>query len=193
MKPFYALTLIAVFCLMSFSKAQNPQPLPFEDISTYPDAYTSGTVAARMVESLGFRYRYATQGLEEENMDYRASEVARTIGETMDHIYGLSIVVHNSVIEEAYTKKDGLDLMEGREESLHLLKAVYDRLLIMDDKEVSAISVRDEHPFWILINGPLVDAIWHSGQIATLRRAAGNPMPKGVNVFLGKYSGKVEE
>lgn len=63
----------------------------------------------------------------------------------------------------------------------------------MDDAEIAAVKVRGEHPLWILINGPLADALWHSGQVATLRRAAGNPMPKGVNVFLGKYSGEVKE
>jgi hypothetical protein len=40
-------------------------------------------------------------------------------------------------------------------------------------------------PIWNLMNGPLEDAIYHTGQIVSFRRTAGNPIPKGVNVFLG--------
>ena len=193
MKPYTFLFIIALFCHMNFVNAQETRPLPFADISTYPDSFSPGTVAARMVESLGFRYRYATQGLQDENMDFKASDDARSIGETLLHIYDLSIVIHNAVMETPYTKLAETSPMEAREESLHLLKAVYNRLVSMDDAEIAAVKVRGEHPLWILINGPLADALWHSGQVATLRRAAGNPMPKGVNVFLGKYSGEVKE
>ncbi|QDH78486.1 hypothetical protein FKX85_05340 [Echinicola soli] len=189
MKPVYISCLLAFLSHMHFASAQVSRDLPFADISTYPQEMTSATVAARMVESLGFRYRYATQGLEDENMDFRASEDARTIGETMLHIYGLSMVIHNSVMEKPYAKKERLSPMKAREISLYLLKTVYDQLLSMDDDELKAITVRGDYPFWILINGPLADALWHSGQVATLRRAAGNPMPKGVNVFLGTYNG----
>ena len=40
--------------------------------------------------------------------------------------------------------------------------------------------------FWNQLNGPISDAIWHSGQVVMNRRASGNPLRKGVNVFLGK-------
>ena len=40
-------------------------------------------------------------------------------------------------------------------------------------------------PVWNLMNGPLQDAIYHTGQIVSFRRTTGNPIPKGVNVFLG--------
>jgi hypothetical protein len=36
-----------------------------------------------------------------------------------------------------------------------------------------------------LINGPITDAIYHTGQVVSFRRTSGNPIPKGVNVFLG--------
>ncbi len=42
-----------------------------------------------------------------------------------------------------------------------------------------------ENPFWNQINGPIEDAIWHSGQIVVLRRASGNPIDPKVNVFKG--------
>jgi hypothetical protein len=41
-------------------------------------------------------------------------------------------------------------------------------------------------PFWNQINGPISDALWHCGQVVMNRRASGNPLQKGVNVFIGK-------
>ena len=44
---------------------------------------------------------------------------------------------------------------------------------------------RSEFPLWNLINGPISDALYHTGQVVSFRRSSGNPIPKGVNVFLG--------
>jgi len=43
-----------------------------------------------------------------------------------------------------------------------------------------------QFPFWNVINGPISDAIWHTGQVVSFRRTSGNPFPKGVNVLTGK-------
>jgi hypothetical protein len=43
-----------------------------------------------------------------------------------------------------------------------------------------------EFPFWNLINGPISDALWHTGQLVLMRRAAGNPINPKVSVFTGK-------
>ena len=43
-----------------------------------------------------------------------------------------------------------------------------------------------EFPFWNLLNGPLADAIYHTGQLVSFRRTTGNPVQTGVNVFRGK-------
>ena len=40
-------------------------------------------------------------------------------------------------------------------------------------------------PIWNLINGPIEDLVYHTGQIVSFRRTTGNPIPKGVNVFMG--------
>ena len=36
-----------------------------------------------------------------------------------------------------------------------------------------------------LFHGPISDALYHTGQIVVFRRASGNPIPKGVNHFMG--------
>ena len=43
-----------------------------------------------------------------------------------------------------------------------------------------------EYPFWNMINGPIADAIYHTGQIVAFRRASGNPIQKGVRMLTGK-------
>ena len=41
-------------------------------------------------------------------------------------------------------------------------------------------------PFWNQLNGPIEDAVWHSGQIVVFRRASGNPISKKISVSTGK-------
>lgn len=43
-----------------------------------------------------------------------------------------------------------------------------------------------EYPFWNQINGPIEDAVWHAGQIVSLRRSAGNPFDSKVSLLSGK-------
>ena len=44
-----------------------------------------------MIDGLGFRYYWATHGLRPEDLNYKPSETNRTIEETIDHIYNLSL------------------------------------------------------------------------------------------------------
>ncbi|NNF21370.1 MAG: hypothetical protein HKN67_05475, partial [Saprospiraceae bacterium] len=42
------------------------------------------------------------------------------------------------------------------------------------------------YPFWNLLNGPLADAMWHTGQVVSHRRSSGNPFDSTVSLFSGK-------
>ena len=70
--------------------------LPYYQIPPYPETYTAGTVAARLIDGLGFRYYWATEGLRPEDLQFRPNEAARTTEETLDHIYELSILIVNA-------------------------------------------------------------------------------------------------
>jgi hypothetical protein len=79
-----------------------------------------------------------------------------------------------------------------RSETLAFLKIATEQLKLMNPKELEALEVIFERgggqvrfPLWNLINGPISDAIYHTGQVVSFRRSSGNPIPKGVNVFLG--------
>ena len=41
------------------------------------------------------------------------------------------------------------------------------------------------YPFWNEINGPISDALWHTGQIVSFRRSSGNPFPSNISVLQG--------
>ena len=80
---------------------------------------------------------------------------------------------------------------ELREGTLnHLQRAISALDEVTDFSELSVKIVRPtqtyEFPFWHLINGQISDALWHSGQVVMNRRASGNPIKSGVNVFLGR-------
>ena len=72
--------------------AQELDQLPYYEVPDYYSEYTAGTVAARMIDGLGFRYRWATEDLREEDLKFRPSEGARSTLETIDHILNFIII-----------------------------------------------------------------------------------------------------
>jgi len=74
-------------------KTNNNEELPYRQIPDYPKMYTPGNVAARVVDGLGYRYYWATEGLAAKDLEYKPSEDGRCTGETIDHILGLSLTI----------------------------------------------------------------------------------------------------
>ncbi len=163
---------------------QDKAKLPYYEIPNYPNTYTAGTVAARMVDGLGFRYYWATEGLTTKDLAHKASESGRTSEETIDHLYGLSQFLRNSVLEDNKDEnKEELNFENKRERTLLNFIIVADALRNTD----KPLQLADtEIPFWNIINGPISDALWHCGQVVMLRRASGNPFNSKVSVFQGK-------
>lgn len=188
-------TLMALFFVTVMNaQEKNPQDLPYYQIPDYPDSYTAGTVVARMIDGLGFRYYWATEGLRTEDLDYKPSESNRTIDETLDHLYNLSRVVYNSAVKEindrTQPREEALSFREKRKRTLLNFKKASDIFINVKDLNEHLVIFKSksgtfENPFWNQINGPIEDAIWHSGQIVALRRASGNPIDPKVNVFKG--------
>ncbi|MGM5469880.1 hypothetical protein ACS386_06350 [Flavobacteriaceae bacterium LMO-SS05] len=171
--------------------AQDPAeaPLPYYEIPDYPETFTAGTVAARMVDGLGFRYYWATEGLRNEDLEYQSNAEARTSAETVDHILDLSYTIVNSTLKQANTKNDisAMRFEDKRKQTLINLKTAADILRTSADISEYNIIFGERHiPFWNAINGPIADAIWHCGQVVLLRRASGNPFNSKANVFTGK-------
>lgn len=171
------------------------QDLPFQSIPSAPETFSSEHLIIRMIQGLGFRYFWATEGLREVDLEYSPSESGQTCMETLEHIYGLAEVIANSTQNKA-TVRPPLEVPQKfkmlRSETLAFLKIATEQLKKMNPKELEALEVIFERgggqvrfPLWNLINGPISDAIYHTGQVVSFRRSSGNPIPKGVNVFLG--------
>ncbi len=94
--------------LATLTMAQNSNlTLPYYQIPDPPEEYTASTVVARMVDGLGFRYYWATDGLRVEDLSFKPGDEARTSGETIEHILGLSTVILNSVTNTPNIRSSG--------------------------------------------------------------------------------------
>lgn len=189
----YVLLLISVLS-MNAQQAEEPQ-LPYKTIPPYPEHYTPGTVVARMIDGLGFRYFWATQGLNENDLAYRPVADSRSIMELILHVHGLSETILNAALKQSNDRRkekappgEVAELRAKTLENFKLASQLMARSKDLHEHPLTFISEngRRDYPFWHLINGPVEDAVWHCGQIVMLRRANGNPLPQGVNVFTGK-------
>lgn len=184
------LVLLALCMTSNIIMAQDKDDtLPYYEVPEYSEEFTAGTVAARMVDALGFRYYWATEGLTEKDLAYRANEEGRSTQETVDHIYDLSKIIVNSTLKKANdrSKEADMSFADKRKQTLMNLKTAADILRKSDDiSQYKIIFGENKIPFWNQVNGPIADAIWHCGQIVIYRRTTGNPINPKVNHFSGK-------
>jgi len=183
--------IIYVFSLNVSSSAQSE--LPYKKIPSYPANYTQGTVISRMIDGLGYRYYWATENLRRSDFDFRPDTLARSTFETMEHIYGLSFMILNASKNQVNERRNLFQMTanELRSATLDNLKLASEEIVLVDSMEELNIlfqssTGRKALPFWHVLNGPLADAIYHTGQIVSFRRTSGNPMNPKVNVFMGK-------
>lgn len=185
-----------IFLLSFVTVGVNAQStLPYESIPDFPAEYNAATTAARVVDGLGYRYYWATEGLRGEDLSYQVSETSRTSMQTLEHIYGLvrTIDIATQGIPNESMGKEELTYEELRTRTLNHIHQASENLKKSMDGEVSGMKMifkrgdnTRELPFWNLLNGPIADAIWHTGQIVAFRRASGNPINPNVSVLTGK-------
>jgi hypothetical protein len=161
----------------------------FENIEDTPEEYGASQMVARMVEGLGFRYYWATEGLRPEDLEYRPNADARSTEETLQHLYNLSEMIFCAARKVTVSRTDAKtkSFEALRKETLENLELA--RELFLNSTEVQAHQLKMgqvDFPVWNLINGPLADAIYHTGQIVSFRRSSGNPIDSRVNVFIGR-------
>jgi len=182
------LILTFLFSMMLVAQEASEEKLPYYEVPEYSEEFTAGTVAARLVDALGFRFYWSSEGLTEKDLDYKPNEDVRSTGETIDHILDLSYVVVNSTLKQANGKLDKSEMTyaDKRKQALINLKTAADILRVSDDiSQYKIIFGEREIPFWNQINGPISDAIWHCGQLASFRRTSGNPINPNVSHFTG--------
>ncbi len=192
MKYWYYISLIF---LPLFTMAQDTS-LPYAQIPDYPESYSSGNILSRMVDGLGFRYYWATEGLTQTDLDFKPSDMARTTFQTLQHLHGLSLTIVNaptSTPNAGGTDWSQWNYEELRSATLTNLKKASNLYASLSEKELANAKVifqrgenRTEYPLWNMINGPISDALWHTGQVVSFRRSSGNPFNSKVSVMQGK-------
>lgn len=187
---------LAIFTFANLVAQDAGTPLPYREIPAYPETFTPETVAARMIDGLGFRYFWATEGLRTEDLAFKPNDDARSTDQTIDHILDLTVVIVNAVKQVPNVRNDAeklpLTFDEKRKTTLENLQTAADLLrsgavkledckLVFQNSESTTV-----YPFWNNLNGPIADALWHCGQVASFRRSSGNPFNPKVSVFQGK-------
>lgn len=187
MKQFTLLFFIVITTTLVAQNASEDQ-LPYYQLPDYSETFTAGTVSARMVDALGFRFYWASEGLSDKDLEYKPNDDVRTTAETIDHILDLSYIIVNSTLKKVNSKVDTSEMtyIEKRKQALINLKTAADILRQSDDiSQFKIIFGEREIPFWNQINGPIADAIWHCGQIASFRRTSGNAINPNISQFNG--------
>lgn len=163
--------------------------LPFHTIPDCPEENTAPNIIARFVDGLGFRYRWATEGLTENDLEFRPVEGSMDMMELLGHIYRIAASANRFFGgERNRDQPETFALL--RQQTLEHLAVLSQNLKSMESAELDNFKMTgrqemQEIPFWYLLNGHIADALTHVGQILSWRRINGNPQPKGVNVFFG--------
>ena len=175
--------------LVSLTAMCQRDSLPYAAFPPAPAHYSAAAVVSRLLDGLGFRYYWATEGLRPIDLAFRPTAEARTSQETLEHIYSLSdmviTVIGGGQTPPAQPKTFG----ELRKATLENIMKASTLIAGYSDADMEKITVDfsgQKLPFWNMINGPISDCLWHIGQVVTFRRSSGNPFSSKVEVFLGK-------
>jgi hypothetical protein len=179
------LSFIILLTIFFIGNAQ--EKLPYYEIPEAAKTFTPGTVASRMIDGLGFRYYWATEGLTGKDLAFKPNAAARSSEETIDHILGLSQVILNATLKVANgAKKTEMTFAQKRKKTLENLQQA--GKILKESKDIAQYKMifgEKEFPFWNAINGPIADAIWHVGQVVSFRRSSGNPINPKINHLSG--------
>ena len=192
---FYIVISLA-FVLIGIQSSCKTQTLPYHQIPEAPTTFESGNVLSRIIDGLGYRYYWATEGLTEEDLNFIPKGDTRSAFGTLEHILALSNGVLKTVKKEPIVRsenKETYTFEEMRAQTLKNLKEASDSVRGKDENELAEMQIvfqrgenKSTFPLWNLLNGQLTDAIYHTGQIVSYRRSSGNPINPEVNVFKGK-------
>ena len=166
----------------------------YENMATPSVDFTATHVLARMIDSIIFRYYWATKGLTEKELVFRPVDGSMNMEELLVHIHGMSLFVLRFYSQERISAREIKSPKDLIDQTLEYYTQLSDFLKKSNVEDISHLS--KTHPrsgfemtSWHFINGPVADALTHIGQIVSWRRIAGNPQMPGVNPFKGVREG----
>jgi hypothetical protein len=154
----------------------------FDAVQVYPPPSANG-VLLRLIDSLGYRFYWATDGLTADDETFSPGSGAMSIGDLIAHIRDMFNWIHRNVLDAEWPDGRPSEVAGQREQALEILHAIRDRVAGIDEQALFELTING-HPFWHLINGPLSDALTHVGQINAFRRLNGNPVCRHAVFFL---------
>lgn len=162
----------------------------YQNLPAPPSQFSAGTLLARLVDSIGYRYYLATQGLTQNEIEFRPVESSMSMMELLHHIYSVLFWSYKAFNREAKYNKNLSTFEEYHQETLQACSAFSAFLKTLSDQDIEKTTVYlkrtdTTYSFWYLINGPVTDVLTHIGQINTWRRIAGNPCPR-ISPFTGE-------
>jgi len=160
------------------------------DFRSLPDPspeVTPSSILVRLVDALGFRLHWATEGLRPEDVSFAPPGGGMGIRAQMEHLHGVMGFTAASLgAGDPGDPPEDFEALRAR--VFALLGEIRARLEGMNNDDVACIQIKrrgNDLPVWNMIHGPLADALTHVGQINALRRISGNPARK-VNYLVGE-------
>ncbi len=181
----------AIFCIImcaSLAAMAQHDSLPYAAFPPAPNQYSAGAVVSRLLDGLGFRYYWATEGLRPVDLSFKPSPEARTSQETLEHIYALSTMITNVFGLNPTPPVQYKTFEELRKATLENFKKASTIIIGYSESDMENLKIMFQGqtlPFWNMINGPISDCLWHIGQVVSFRRSSGNPFSSKVELFLG--------
>lgn len=199
---FYFKVLPILFCLFFAQSSifcQSNDSITMDttyyQIPDYPDSFAPTMIIARMIDGLGFRYYWVTEGLRDVDLAYEPGNGGQSCRSTLEHIAGLTNMVLIAVKGETQSRGQGYSEYTYKALRNFTLKNIKEASVLLKSENTNVEDVKivfergdkiSSFPVWNLLNGPLADAIYHTGQVVSYRRSSGNPIPTGVSVFRGE-------
>ena len=153
----------------------------FYEIPGYPKGVSATSILTRLLDGLGFRFHWATEGLRQEGYAFRPAEDVMSVTELIRHIWGLINWVGISVLGRSHKRPEEVEAI--RNQILEIIWELREAVQSMGEEDLGKVTI-EGRPFWHIINGPISDALTHTGQVNSFRRLSGNPV-YGANVFTG--------
>ncbi len=86
----------------------------YHSMPATPDEITAVNIICRMLAGMGFRFYWATEELKEESYAFKPCEGARSIGETVEHIWDLLTWTYRAIDPAGKAKpSEAKQLREG--------------------------------------------------------------------------------
>ncbi|MEX2543089.1 MAG: hypothetical protein WD314_14880 [Trueperaceae bacterium] len=136
------------------------------------DPESAGDILRCYLAGLAFRFRHVTDGTSAEFGDIDAGNGVRVPREIVRHMTGLVLLAHDQFEEKAGGVLQPLAWQEERERFIDAVWTFY-RVTETGDRLRPGRRMASLAQVW---HGPLTDLMTHVGQLATLRRLAGDPV-----------------